>query len=269
MGSVRAILETARQTAVLQWQNRLFKLSLLALLGAAVLVFLVGMSPPHGLGGRRLYAVVAWWIVGNVLLPWSTMYFGIQAVHGEIEERTFQYLFLRPTGRWTILLGKFLAVAGLSALVHGLGMLLIYLGAGLHPELWRDGGEPELALVFVAASALLAVAYAAVAVCFGALWKRPLVWAAGFIVFGQMFLANLPAKAGIRAATIADPVRRFVLDALDADPRLARSLWPSERNWSEDLVGEPVRDLCVLSLVALAVGFMAWCRSEYDARERE
>ena len=121
MGALRTVLEIARQTAALQLQNRLFRLLPLAMLAAAALVFLVGMDPPHSLSGRKLFAVVSWWLLANVLLPWTTMYFGVQAVHGDVEDRTFQYLFLRPVPRWAIFVGKCLAVAGLSALAHAVG----------------------------------------------------------------------------------------------------------------------------------------------------
>jgi ABC-2 type transport system permease protein len=269
MGALRTVLEIARQTAALQLQNRLFRLLPLAMLAAAALVFLVGMDPPHSLSGRKLFAVVSWWLLANVLLPWTTMYFGVQAVHGDVEDRTFQYLFLRPVPRWAIFVGKCLAVAGLSALAHAVGMGLVFFAGSLHEDMWSDGLEWDLLFVFMQACALLGIAYAAVAGFFGAWFKRPLVWSAAFILFGQVFLANLPAKAGIRHATIADPVRRFVFDRVDLGDNLSRALWPAERNFTEDLIGEPLWDLSVFVAVALALGILAYVRSEYDSRERE
>ena len=161
------------------------------------------------------------------------------------------------------------AVAGLAALSHAFGMAMVFLAAALHPDRWADGIEWELLVVFAQASLLLAVAYSAVACLFGAFFKRPLVWCAGFILFCQMFLANLPSQAGIRLATIADPVRRFVLDRLDPDPRLARALWPSERNWNDALIGNPLLNLSILVAVALVLALVSYSRSEYDSRERE
>ena len=269
MGSLGALLEVARQTAALQLQNRLFRLLPIAFIGAAAVVFLVGMDPPHTLQGHKLFAVVSWWLVANVLLPWTTMYFGVQAIHGDVEDRTFQYLFLRPVSRWSIYLGKVLAVAGLSALIHALGMALVFGAGAMHPEMWVEGLEWDLLAAFALACVLLGIAYAAVAAVFGAWFKRPLVWSAAFILFGQLFLANLPAKAGIRHATIADPVRRFVFELIQPDPRLARAMWPAERDFDEKLIGEPLLDLSMLVGVALALGMIVYSRSEYDSRERE
>jgi len=263
------VLEVARQTAALQFQNRLFRLLPIALVGAAAVVFLVGMDPPHSLSGRKLFAVVSWWLVANVLLPWTTMYFGVQAVHGDVEDRTFQYLFLRPVSRWSIYLGKVLAVAVSSAAMHAAGIAIVFAAGATHSEMWADGLEWDLLVVFAKACALLGIAYAAVAALFGAWFKRPLVWSAAFILFGQLFLANLPAKAGIRHATIADPVRRFVFDRIDLGDNLSRALWPAERNFREELIGEPLLDLSILVGVALALGVLAYSRSEYDSRERE
>lgn len=269
METIRAVFEVARQTAVLQLQNRLFRLLPVALAAAAAVVFLVGMNPPHSLSGRKLFAVVSWWLVANVLLPWTTMYFGVQAVHGDVEDRTFQYLFLRPVPRWSIYLGKVVAVAALSAAMHAAGMALVFGAGAAHAEMWAEGLEWDLLVVFAQACGLLGIAYAAVAAVFGAWFKRPLVWSAAFILFGQLFLANLPAKAGIRHATIADPVRRFVFDRIDLGDNLSRALWPAERNFSEDLIGEPLLDLTILCGIALALGMLAYVRSEYDSRERE
>jgi ABC-2 family transporter protein len=271
MGAIRAVFEVARQTAALQLQNRLFRLLVLAVLGGAALAFFVGMNPPHGLTGRNLFSLISWWMFANVLMPWTTMYFGVQAVHGDVEDRTFQYLFLRPIPRWSIYVGKVIAVAGMSAVVHAFGMALVFGAAAYHPDLWTDGIETELLSVFCIACVLLGVAYATVAGLLAAWFKRPLVWSAVFIVFGQVFLANLPAKAGIRLATIVDPVRRFVLDALDieAGDRFSRMLWPSERNFSAEMIGEPLVDLSLFVCTALALGVWAYGRAEYDSRERE
>ena len=134
---------------------------------------------------------------------------------------------------------------------------------------WVEGLEWDLLAAFALACVLLGIAYAAVAAVFGAWFKRPLVWSAAFILFGQLFLANLPAKAGIRHATIADPVRRFVFELIQPDPRLARAMWPAERDFDEKLIGEPLLDLSMLVGVALALGMIVYSRSEYDSRERE
>lgn len=269
MSVVRALLEVARQTARLMLQSRMFWVMVLAELGVAGIAFAIGMSEPENLSGRQLVALVTWWLLAFVLVPWTTLYFGVQAVHGDIEDRTFQYLFVRPVPRWAILVGKWLAVASVTAVVHSAGALLVHGAVRLYPDMWSDGADLDLLWVFVAAMGLLSGAYAAVACFFGARFRWPLVWGAGFIVGGQMLLANLPAKASIRFATITDPVRRFVLEGLDPDRRLARMLWPSEREWREELIGSPLTNLAILTGVAMLLALVSYSRSEYDSRTRE
>lgn len=261
--------EIARQTTLLLLQNRLLWIVLVVELGVAVLGFCVGIDPPRQMFGRDLYPRLCWWLLGNVLLPWTAMYFGVQAVHGDIEDRTFQYLFLRPVPRSAILLGKSLAVAMVAAALSVSGALLLFLALLLHGNLWPDPVEWYLLQAFVQGFVLAALAYTAVAVFFAARLRRPLVWSACFIVGLQYFIANLPAKAGIRVLTVADPLRRFLFDSIEPDRRLARALWPAERDFQADHIGHPVQNLLCIAAVALVLALLSYTRSEYDSRERE
>ena len=132
MGAIATILECARQTLRLLMQNRLLLVALLAQGALALLIFVAAGNAPQRITGRFLYSLLSWWLLGNALLPLVTMYFGVQAVHGDIEDRTFQYLFLRPVPRWAILLGKYPAnvVAPFTLLVpiFGIGFSLVLLG---------------------------------------------------------------------------------------------------------------------------------------------
>ena len=112
-------------------------------------------------------------------------------------------------------------------------------------------------------------ALAEVAAFFAARFQRPLVWGAFFIVGLQMFVANMPAKAGIRVLTITDPVRRFLMDGIEPDQRLARLMWPAEREWHPDLIGQPLLNLGILTAVTLLLALYYYLRSEYDSRPRD
>ena len=269
MRMVPAVVEVARQTMRLQLQNRLFWLMGLALLGIAGIALAVALNPDDDISGRQIYCLLCWWFVATFLLPWTTLYFAVQAVHGDIEDRTFQYLFVRPVPRSAILLGKWLAVALLSAACHVAGVALVYAAARVNEDFWLDGAEPHLLVVFAAAMVLLAVAYAAVSVFFAAMFKRPLVLGTLFIVGGQLFLSQFPARAGIRLVTIADPVRRFVLDGINPDRKLAQILWPAERDWNDEMIGQPLLNLGIIVAVALGLALVSYQRSEYDSRTRE
>ncbi|MBK8100346.1 MAG: ABC transporter permease subunit [Planctomycetes bacterium] len=268
-GFVSVVIEMARQTAVLLLQNRLLWVVAVAEVGCAVIAFLLGYRPPRHADGRLLYSMLAWWLLLSVLMPWVTMYFAVQAIHGDIEERTFQYLFLRPVRRSALLLGKWLAVALFGSVLTAIGAVILFLATLPHAELWVDGVQWSVLTAFVLAGVCGAVAYSAVGALFAAWTKRPLVWTAVFIVGMQYFIGNLPAKAGIRAITVADPVRRMVLDRVEPDRRLARWLWPSEREFDPEVIGQPVWNLVVITGVALALALRAYARSEYDARARE
>jgi ABC-type transport system involved in multi-copper enzyme maturation permease subunit len=269
MGFLRATVEIGRQTVLLLLQNRLLWVVGAAQLALPVVSYLLGGTVGEMQTGRSVYAVTTWALFVYVLVPWTTLYCGVQAVHGDIEDRTFQYLFLRPVPRAALLLGKLLAVAALCTVLFCFGAVAWFLGFAARPALWPEGVEFELVAVYAQAIAMAAAAYAAVTVLFAARLRRPLVWGACFIVGLQVFIGNLPSKASIRYLTITDPVRRFLLDRLNPDRRLAQHLWPWEHEFRPELIGQPVLNLAILAAVATALALYFYTRTEYDSRERE
>jgi hypothetical protein len=268
LGFAGTVLESARQTLVRMRgsRSRWFVFAVAAVLFAAAWV--LGLRATARVDGQHLFCVLAWWVLGTVLMPWGTLYLGVQAIHGSLEDRTFQYLFLRPVGRVPLLLGNFVAVAVAGGVVAVVGTLALFAGIALHPERWSGGVDAGAAWACARTFAAGAVAYAAAAALFSAAFRRPLVWAAFFVVGLQQLTANLPVSAGLRRLTITDPMRRALLDAIEPDPRLAEALWPSE-DFRLELVGAPMRDLLVLTAVTLALAAWAYRRSEYDSRLRE
>jgi ABC-type multidrug transport system permease subunit len=269
MGFLRATVEVARQTALLLMQNRLLWVVGTAQLAMPALSYVLGGAVGETETGHHLYAVTTWTLFVFVLVPWTTLYCGVQAVHGDIEDRTFQYLFLRPVPRSSLLLGKLLAVAALSTVLFGFGAAAWFAGFAARKALWPEGVEFDLVAVYVQAIAMSASAYAAIAVLFAARLRRPLVWGACFVAGLQMLVGNLPSKASIRYLTITDPVRRFLLDRLNPDRRLASELWPWEHEFRPELIGQPVLNLAILAAVATVLALWFYTRSEYDSRERE
>jgi ABC-type transport system involved in multi-copper enzyme maturation permease subunit len=271
LGFVATVVESARQTALRLRHHRVWTL---VLLGAAVLygiAWLVGYQVGRRTeaDGVSAYCNLAWWLQATVVTPWLTLYLGVQALHGGLEDRTFQYLFLRPVSRVALLLGNWLAVGAISAVVGAVGSCVLFAGMADNRDLWPDGPEWRYAGDFAAACAVAAFAYAAAAMAFSAYFRRPLVWAAFFVVGLQQVVANLPISAGLRSATITDPLRRFVLDRIEPNQRLARELWPAELNFDPETIGAPLQDLAWFVLVALALGALVYARTEYDARARD
>ena len=269
LGWIPTVIESACQTGLLLIRRRLFWIAagVVALLG--VCAHVVGGRASDRIDGRGMFCLLTWWLHSTVLLPWTTLFLGVQAVHGRIEDRTFQFLFLRPVGRIPLLLGNWLAVVLAAALVGGAGVVALFAGVATHRERWGDGVEWRLLSTFLEVSLLAALAYAAVAVFFAAWFRRPLVWSAFFAVGLQMLTANLPVSAGLRHLTITDPLRRLVLDRVEPNQSLARGLWPAERAFDAEMIGEPVRDLVLFTLVCLGLGMWAYSRTEYDSRSRE
>jgi hypothetical protein len=215
-----------------------------------------------------LFCILAWWVQGTVLMPWLTLWLGVQVVHGSLEDRSCQYLFLRPVGRVPLLVGRFVAVAVVAVILAALGTVALAAGTaggapGPDPAIWTACG------VFVRTLALGAVAYAAAAMLFATWCNRPLVWAAFFVVGLQQLTANLPVSAGLRQLTITDPMRRLVFDGLEPNPRLAEALWPAEPSFSPDQIGAPIADLVWFTAVCLGIAVIAWRTIEYDARPRD
>jgi ABC-type transport system involved in multi-copper enzyme maturation permease subunit len=268
-GFAGTVAESFRQTLQAHLRLRL----VLWIAVAAALLFavaaLLAERAHERIDGRSLYCLMAWWGGATVLAPWCTLYLGVQVVHGPIEDRTCIFEFLRPVSRGALLLGKWLAVAALSFAAATVAAVAMFAGTATNPERWGDGIEPELLVAFVQMFGLAALAYSAVAAWFSAFFRRPLAWGAFFVVGLQMLTANLPVSAGLRQLTITDPLRRFVLEAVNPDQRLARALWPAEREFQPDLIGEPVQELVILTGVCLVLALWFFTRTEFDARNRE
>lgn len=271
LGAIATALESARQTWALARRDRLVWFGAVSLVLLPLPAWLLAGRVPEGarIDGRDLFSMLAWWLHGTVLVPWLTLYLGVQAVHGRIEDRTFQYAFLRPVGRVPLLFGNWIAVVLVAGAAGVLGVAGLFAAVAAREHLWPDGVEWQLLSAFAAVMFAGATAYAAVAVWFGAFFRRPLVWAAFFVVGVQMLAANLPVSAGLRRLTITDPLRRMMLDSVEPDQALARRLWPAELEFQPDLIGSPFWDLAVLTAVVLAAAAWTYTRSEYDSRERE
>jgi len=268
LGFFATMLEAARQGFLLLRGNRLLWSMLAVLAVCGGIVYILAGREGARLDPRDLYCLFAWWLVLGVVSPWLTIYLAVQAVHGEIEDRTFQYLFLRPVSRLPLLLGKWLVVALLGSAIGVLGCAVVFGAAAAHPGRWSTGVEPGLLVDFSLAAILAGFAYAGVGTAFAAAFRRPLVFGSLAVVL-QMVVALLPLSAGIRSVTVADPLRRLLLDRLDANSRLVELLWPSERDFRGDLIGQPVLSLAILTAVVLVFAAWRYTRSEYDARARE
>lgn len=269
LGPVGTMFESARQALYLLWKRRTLLWFLLIAIGVCVVAVVLTQRAPSRLSGARLFHVLAWWMLGTVIVPWSTIYLGVQAVHGELEDRTSQYLFLRPVSRVWLLLGKWAAISLAAVAFVSVCVLGAYAAFHLNPERWSSDDDWSLPSAYLQAFDLGVLAYAAVAMLFATTFRRPLAWAAFFVVGVQMVAGNLPVSAGLRGVTITDPMRRLLVDRLEPGRETMRLLWPYERDLGDAPLGMPELNLLVLTLVCIGYAGWRYCRSEYESRSRD
>ncbi|MCR9248476.1 MAG: ABC transporter permease [bacterium] len=268
LGFAGAMATAFSQTLLLLARNRLLWLLLLGELITGVIAFGLAGFDRNRLAGHDLFCLLAWWFQSWVVLPWATMYLVVQAIHGDVEDRTVQYLFLRPVSRGALLLGKWLAASVLAATLVGAGVAVLFVGVAAVPDIWGDGIEFASLGTYLWLTLCGALAYGAFGCWFSATFRRPLVWAAVFVV-SQMIAALLPVAAGVRALTVSDPLRRLLIAHVEPDSRLERILWPGDRALRDEVIGNPVLALAILTTVLLALALYRYRRAEYDARDRE
>jgi hypothetical protein len=235
--------ESARQTLLRLRHHRVWTFVVIGAVLMAGIAWLVGNRVGDRETGRGVYCLLAWWVQATVVMPWLTLYLGVQALHGGLEDRTFQYLFLRPVSRVALLLGNWLAVSLVGPLVGA--------SARWRCSSARRAGRPvarrrrhwAVPRQFAPHLCDRRRRLRGGAMLFSAWFRRPLVWAAFFVVGLQQVTANLPSPPGLRQATITDPLRRLLLDGSRAGrPSGARPV-ASRVGVPPELIGIAVLDL--------------------------
>lgn len=270
---LRQTLEASRQTGFLIVRHRLvLLLAILAVVVAAVSVF-VPQRVVREFTGDDLFGFPTYLLVFQFGLPTVFSYLGLWAVHDEIVDRSAIYVFAQPVSRVSLMVGKWLAVAAFGAVATAAACTLYWLALALPDRAWRRGlgPEPETLRAFVDAGALAAPGYAAVGAFCGAAFKRPLIAAILFVVGWEVAVSNVPPQAGVRGWTVADPVRRYLLDAIDppANSGLSELLQLSLAGGDAGRLGDPVASVTWFTLVFLAAAAIVYTRREYDARARD
>ncbi len=273
MTAVRQALEAARQTAYLLSRHKLVLLLSLGALVIALVSLLLPGRVVRQFTGDDLFGFPTYLFVFQFGLPTVLSYLGLWAVHDEIVDRSAIHVFAQPVPRASLMFGKWLSVAVLGAVGTAVACALYWLALAIPDRPWRRGlgPEPETLAAFAAAGAIAAPGYAAVGVFCGATFKRPLIAAILFVVGWEVAVSNVPPQAGVRGWTVADPVRRFLLDAIDppANSGLSEVLELSIAGADTSRLGDPVASVAWFSLVFLAAATIVYTRREYDARARD
>ena len=177
-------------------------------------IFLLG-DPPF-LADEFLRKQILEGVYFPTLLPIIVLILATGAIGNELEDRTLAYLFLKPVGRWRIVVEKWLGavVVLVPALLLGLAVTGVVI-------FWDDpaGGWPVMRAALVA-TAVGALAYAAIFLWVSLLVSRALLVGMLYTFLWETTLGRfLP---GLRVVS----VRHFVtsvFDGLDGDPLWASS----------------------------------------------
>lgn len=257
------------------------------LLAFGALCLLVVRQPRVQEPASTLFAGMATGVVLVGVLPLIACYLAVQSVRGDLENKTYQYLFLRPVRRSSLLLGKWLAATAWAILVGGLAMLVcFFVFTFLRGD--RELGMPMATLGwFLGGVALDAAGFTAAGVLFGAWFRWPMVWSAVFVLLTCYLSEILSASLGMDQFGFTGPVRRFLAWGLELGPDVqrvgeevasyritsfSRAVWPqgpSVEEWTDALLGHPVRSLAVACGLILAGAVWRYERAEYEQRAGE
>ena len=154
-----------------------------------------------------------------------------------------------------------------------MAMALLYVVVAWLPGDWRFGIRPGPAMLWalVVAAGLTATGLTALVACFAALFKRPLVVGATFIVGWEVIVNLAPPNAGVRDFSVLDPVRRWLLEHLPsaAELRDLPQMNMDERWLAPGVLEDPLVVLARFTVVAMAIALWFYTRREYDSRPVE
>ena len=123
-----------------------------------------------------------------------SLFFGVPAIHDEIEGRTITYLFTRPLPRGAVYAGRLLAVSTVSGLVlaGSLALCFLIMVVGNFEAFSLDFAEIYTNYFLVV---LLAVfAYTAIFALLGTALKRPLIWGVLYIFAWESTISSVPLR---------------------------------------------------------------------------
>lgn len=168
---------------------------------AALPVLATGLLALTGRWGRDLFDHIVEFDLRFLVLFLPAMALA-DAVAEEIEQQTFTFLYTRPAPRWTLPIGKYLAVVPSLTALLGVSVAVSFIIALLVPpagprELWQE--LPALGRG-LAAVALGVPASGALALLLGTWFPRhPLVAVLGYLLLVEGFLGSLPLVTGLVA----------------------------------------------------------------------
>lgn len=263
-------LEIARQSTVLQLRSTIVRLLAVGCFAVPAIFLAVASRAAPEVRGDDFFGIVAYLVVIQFGLPATVLYLGVAAVHGDLQDRTATYLFVRPVRRSSLLVGKCLAV--IAVCWSGAALTLTVLCAALawSPLPWRLGVAPDSSSLgpFVLGAGVVAIAYTSLVACFAAVLKRPLVIGAVFVVGWEFMVAVAPPAAGVRSISVLDPTRRWLIEHLQPTGELrdVLSMRLDEQLLAPGALDAPLFVVGRVTVVALLIALWVYTRREYDSR---
>ncbi len=267
-----AFLEVARQTLLLQLRSKMLWLFVIVVaVGSLAFLFI----PPHAdrAPGDQVFGMACATAGLTLVVPLATLFFATQIVQGDLEDRTATYLFVRPIHRTSVLLGKWLATVVLGWTLVLIGVTTLYLVITLPGRDWLRGRVPDLGWwwTFVFAGLVMTIGYAAIGCLFAASLKRPLVISVLFWFGWEQMVSRTPPMAGVRSATVWEPMRRWIFMELQPKRPLHTYLVGDLRDYQVplELLPNPLLAVLKVTVITLGLALLVYWRREYDSRPRE
>lgn len=147
-----------------------------------------------------------------------SLFFGIPAIHDEIEGRTITYLFTRPLPRGAVYAGRLFAVSTVSGLVlaGSLAICFMIMVVGNSTAFSLDFAEIYTNYFLVVLLAVMA--YTAVFALMGTALKRPLIWGVLYIFAWESTISSLPLR--LQMWTLEWHLRNLVVSRDDVQQTL-------------------------------------------------
>ncbi len=144
----------------------------------------------------------------GVFIP---MYFSTRSFSEEIDGRTIAYLLTRPISRGKLLLAKYFATvaASLSILLPAILFSAFLLSGSETARVWPQ--VPKMALLLMAA----AMVYSAVFICFGVIFKRPIVFGVGVTFGWENLVSFIPGS--FKDLAIMSYLRAMLMRSFDLE----------------------------------------------------
>lgn len=216
----------------------------------SALLFLIRQDAPHALRDDEGLSVVLYFLIVRVLCPLNLLLWATPIIHAELEAKTWSFLAVRPHGKSSVLLGKYLAaVAWTIASGWVSTALVVTFGPPADPV--------RVALLIGKLVVFSSVAYGAVYALLGVLFlKRAMVVTVGYTLLVEGALTVVPAV--VNEFTIAYRLRTIgatEFGLAERSPALGRLM-------SDGSPLEQVGILVFYTVVALGLALLALRRRQ-------